>query len=332
MLPLYEHGNYAPAKYDHNAGFNTGLWYDKFYNKWFTKAGKNSSTEWSLEDKGKWEWVKELDGRAVGDSGLLSEAVERMVFLALARQGGIRCLATDWRFVTGLGWDHPVENGFTWHHPLGVPYLPGSTVKGVVRAWTETLDNVTDAIKRIFGPEGESVEKMAGSVIFFDALPVDTVKVQADVMTPHYDPYYKNSDKGNGTKREPPADWFNPIPIPFLTVAPGQVFLFAIAPRRPGIEEDRQDCNRVLEWLEKALAFIGAGAKTAAGYGRFSRRQETEARWQEKWEQHLAKANRASMSPIRLAMEEDGYSCEPERFIQALTTRWLPRMADEKTG
>ena len=32
----------------------------------------------------------------------------------------------------------------------------------------------------------------------------------------------------------------------------------------------KEDVVRVCGWLEEALAFLGAGAKTASGYGRFA--------------------------------------------------------------
>jgi len=40
-----------------------------------------------------------------------------------------------WRLSIGLGVPHPLETGITLHHLYGVPYLPGSAVKGVTRAW-----------------------------------------------------------------------------------------------------------------------------------------------------------------------------------------------------
>ncbi|MDF9391726.1 MULTISPECIES: type III-B CRISPR module RAMP protein Cmr6 [Methylococcus] len=36
-------------------------------------------------------------------------------------------------FTTGLGNEHPLENGFSFLWPYGLPYLPGSGVKGVLR-------------------------------------------------------------------------------------------------------------------------------------------------------------------------------------------------------
>jgi CRISPR-associated protein Cmr6 len=42
-------------------------------------------------------------------------------------------------FVTGMGLEHPLENGFAFLDPYGLPYLPGSGVKGVVRRAAEEL-------------------------------------------------------------------------------------------------------------------------------------------------------------------------------------------------
>ena len=179
-------------------------------------------------------------------------------------------------FVTGLGREHPVENGFAWHHTLGTPYLPGSSVKGVVRSWAEgwhewagkkedelsaeeqaELGTYTRDLKRIFG---DTDKTGAGSVIFLDALPVTSVQLKADIMTPHYTEYYEG--------KSPPADWLSPTPIPFLVVETGASFVFGILPRRMEVQY-LEDCEQVREWLNNALCWTGAGAKTAAGYGRF---------------------------------------------------------------
>ena len=42
-------------------------------------------------------------------------------------------------FTTGMGNAHPLENGFSFLIPYGLPYLPGSGVKGVVRRAMEEL-------------------------------------------------------------------------------------------------------------------------------------------------------------------------------------------------
>ncbi len=66
-------------------------------------------------------------------------------------------------FVTGVGMEHPVENGFAFLSPYGLPYLAGSGVKGVLRKAAEELALMPDetdcnswdilALWRLFGFE-----------------------------------------------------------------------------------------------------------------------------------------------------------------------------------
>ncbi|MDR7420774.1 MAG: type III-B CRISPR module RAMP protein Cmr6 [Armatimonadota bacterium] len=51
----------------------------------------------------------------------------------------VRDATTTAPFVTGVGSEHPLENGFAFLDPYGVPYLPGSSVKGVLRRAAEEL-------------------------------------------------------------------------------------------------------------------------------------------------------------------------------------------------
>jgi len=44
-------------------------------------------------------------------------------------------LLCPWRLVIGLGSSHPQETSMTFHHIYGIPYIPGSAVKGVTRHW-----------------------------------------------------------------------------------------------------------------------------------------------------------------------------------------------------
>ncbi|MDR9769308.1 MAG: type III-B CRISPR module RAMP protein Cmr6 [Acetomicrobium sp.] len=42
---------------------------------------------------------------------------------------------TSWRLVVGLGSSHPQETSMTLHHVYGIPYIPGSAIKGMTRHW-----------------------------------------------------------------------------------------------------------------------------------------------------------------------------------------------------
>ena len=72
-----------------------------------------------------------------GSQPKLEQFQNRQLALVNHLNGQSQCFTTDWHFVTGMGNPHPVENGFSWHQTLSVPYLMGSTVKGLVRAWVE---------------------------------------------------------------------------------------------------------------------------------------------------------------------------------------------------
>jgi CRISPR-associated protein Cmr6 len=290
--PLYK--NHA-ASQERPPDAHTGLWFDKFCDWWCRDPDpeKTGLASWSLTaftikkgpDKGdynpKFEWIRTVTGSLVGNSALLAEHATRLANLARALGGQTLVFKTTSRFASGLGREHPIENGFVWHPVLGVPYLPGSSVKGLVRAWLEGgwVDQPPQpqSFHRIFGSDyrrgpalhdrERNLPNQCGTVLFLDALPVAPVQLKADVMTPHYGDYYQGNKDSKGGPT-PPADWLSPNPIPFLTVAPGQLFQFVLAPATPNAGED---CNTAASWLEAALNWLGAGAKTAVGYGRFTK-------------------------------------------------------------
>lgn len=176
---------------------------------------------------------------------------------------------TDWRFVTGLGRNTPFEVGFTFHRLYGFPVIPGSGLKGLARTWAyfrlkekkpDREPEEDSLFATIFGqaPEGEETGGSAGGAIFFEAVPLNEPELELDVMTPHYPKYYN--------KTKAPSDDQDPIPIPFLTVKRGVLFHFAVGWRgAPNAEAHAQ----AVDWLKAGLKHLGAGAKTAAGYGYF---------------------------------------------------------------
>jgi CRISPR-associated protein Cmr6 len=245
--------------------FHRGLWFERFFDRY--------DPSWKILEKGKEAYIKQVTGPC-GDRLELERHALRLAQRLQAIGGDYRGFHTDWHFATGLGNPHPVENGFLWHPTLGVPYLPGAAVKGLVRAWVEQWDESLDnkarklRLRDWFGTEKKSdVPERAGNLIFFDALPIEPATLVLDVMTPHYGKWYEQGGDIQDPAKEPekvPADWHDPVPVPFLVVRNAK-FLFAIAPRR---KEFRGEVQLALDALEKALEWLGAGAKTAVGYGR----------------------------------------------------------------
>ena len=175
-----------------------------------------------------------------------------------------------------------LENaGIALHPVYGFVYLPGSSVKGLVRSWAETVwapaqddkEKAWRQIEEAFGwspgserhkrgwrpntvasPEGAS----AGRLIFHDTYPLHWPRLTLDVINNHHLKYYAGEDD--------PGDWENPILVYFLAVGADEKFEFALSDRKRGGDDLLETARG---WLRDALTVEGAGAKTAAGYGRF---------------------------------------------------------------
>ena len=176
---------------------------------------------------------------------------------------------TDGPFVTGLGRSHPVENGFAWHHGLGVPYLPGSSVKGLIRNWVEIWDepNTANLLEWFGSRVKDKAPRQAGGYIFLDALPIASPRLSLDILTPHMGQWYASGAATPGVAVAVPADWHDPVPSPFLVVKKA-TFSFGIIPKSVAFATRLAEVEMC---LENALQWLGAGAKTAVGYGRMER-------------------------------------------------------------
>jgi len=155
-----------------------------------------------------------------------------------------------------------IKLGFTLDYVTGLPVIPGSTVKGVLRSMfkyqpeyvageliklgKEEIDLLT-LWKNVFGSEDNY-----GKVVFFDAIPIFPGKNKRlfglDNITPHPNPLK------------------NPIPLSMLKIIPNVVFLF-----RFGFNYWNNENNVTSELLQKVfkriLLDLGIGAKTNVGFG-----------------------------------------------------------------
>jgi len=161
------------------------------------------------------------------------------------------------RMAVGHGGEGVLETALTLHRTYGVPYLPGSALKGLAASFARTYCGdqwkpKAYAYNIVFGDTDS-----AGYVTFFDALPLDgqTKLLHPDVLTVHHQDYYRNGSA-------PPADWDSPNPVPFLS-ASGTYLLFLAGPTEMWI-------NTAFDILAQALQHEGIGAKTSSGYGRAS--------------------------------------------------------------
>ncbi len=212
------------------------------------------------KSEGKSSWLKEIATGNYIDARLMESVYRRWLNMTTA-VGALRfSAATDWRMVVGLGGETVLETDLTLHPLYGIPYIPGSALKGLTRGYvtgevfpSKDIEHDNETVKRIFGSQ-----EHAGMVIFFDAMPVDgKAAFVLDIMNSHYPNYY-------GEKKLPTNDQ-NPNPVTFLTVT-NTTFMFALAPRYSGAKEDVELAKG---WLQTALEKYGIGGKTSAGYGYF---------------------------------------------------------------
>lgn len=272
-LPLYQ-GLHAPTQPNHNT-MHMGLWFERYfsgYTKDFSKV--DNETDSVTRASAKSLWLGQLKG-LVGKREDLQAKAQKLHGLAAAQGGQVRVYRCAGSFVTGLGNAHPLENGFSWHPTLGTPYLSGSSVKGLVRALVETAYHGADRgelLTRWFGTEKkDDVAQSAGSFIFFDALPVEPCALYPEIMTPHMGKWYEKGDKNPLANETQPGDWHSPVPVGYLT-ARNIKLQFAIAPRAGAIAPDQiaQELENLWTALHNALQWLGAGAKTAIGFGVFA--------------------------------------------------------------
>ncbi|HVC96171.1 MAG TPA: type III-B CRISPR module RAMP protein Cmr6 [Pirellulales bacterium] len=291
MSPVLPSGTIALSKLISNSDRHPGLQLDKFSEPDDQTAQKEALAVVSA---------------IPGDATLLSALIERRRCAngAVAGIRTFRC-ATSGPLTLHLSRASALENAGICMHPLyGFVYLPASGLKGMARAYAETVwfpaqfgaaengepvntdqqQRASEAWRRIeavFGrapncdqgkmwkpkgllrqpPEDNSA---AGQIIFLDAWPTAWPRFIVDIVNNHHPNYYQAGDNDNA---HPPGDWEDPNPVYFLAIPAGATFDFALAKRRVDVPDDL--VKLASEWLSGALCHLGAGAKTAAGYGSF---------------------------------------------------------------
>ena len=224
---------------------------------------------------------------------------------ALAQRAGAEMIEAQSLspFVTGMGEEHAVENGFAFLSPCGLPYLAGSGVKGVIRRAAEELAEMGEhgwsfaRVAWLFGYEDNAYvvrldeERENGSreaqalfellngknAVSFDdlsdadkhlagALSFWDVIIDGALGVDILTPHYGEYYQG----KEPPHDAGQPQPNPFLVVAPGARFTFHVTcAEHCSLPETIKNEWRSLirAAFDYAFEWGGFGAKTAVGYG-----------------------------------------------------------------
>lgn len=193
--------------------------------------------------------------------------------------------------VVGLGCEHPTEKGFRFDWSTGVPVIPASGIKGVVRLawlvnalnqfvdpseaqvfWRKALSGILpEEARRLFG-SGESAGQTAsrGGAVFMDAYPAKLPRLKVEIMNCHYSDYLNHQTR-------PPTEDQQLNPQKFWAVDPFMdgssnartAFVFRVL-IGPQLATDQHSCDALVEAFNQAVTNHGFGAKTAVGHGRFS--------------------------------------------------------------
>ena len=187
----------------------------------------------------------------------------------------------------GIGNEHKINAketfkvGFTFDYVTGIPYIPGSSLKGLLRSYfpdlsyekpTEEKNEKNEGLKQFINCclEKDELDVIAiqqlkenifdNNDVFLGAYPImenDTPILEEEFITPH-----KNELK-------------NPIPINLIKVKPEIKFEFYF------ILTDFEKDGKVLITKEEKLKLFkniilncGAGARTNVGFGRFEEIQK----------------------------------------------------------
>lgn len=290
------------------------------------------NARWEIDDGAKREALGKC--RGLGDGAELLAALrarQRAQAEALPDAGRLLIDAeSSAPFATGLGHEHPVENGFAFLTPYGLPYLAGSGVKGVLRRAAAALSETAEAgwdrdralLNALFGPEDPAAsgsgaplgegQRRRGALSFWDVFPEphQSSGLVVEVMTPHQGSYYQGM--------ETPHDAGQPKPINFLALPARSKFRFVVTCEPALLPEPLRD----IDWrtaLSHAFAYafdwLGFGAKTAVGYGAMAepagagekRKREAAAREAEKQAQKAEQerqAQLASATPAERAVSD----------------------------
>lgn len=181
-------------------------------------------------------------------------------------------MKTKGRLIVGLGGESVLETGLTLHHTYGVPFIPGSALKGLARHYAEQVLGITaskdsnKSLDKLSEPERHhrvlfGTTDDAGYVTFMDALyvpgsaPSDQPLV-LDTITTHHPKYY------TGGQTQWPWDFDDPNPVSFISVRGS----FLVAVQGPTEEW----AKLAMDILTKALQDYGIGGKTSSGYGKLA--------------------------------------------------------------
>ncbi|WP_019960643.1 type III-B CRISPR module RAMP protein Cmr6 [Woodsholea maritima] len=234
---------------------NAGLKFEKAPDATYTNIFPDASKPTNGPDAKQW-----IEAGAYGNAKQLTNHAKRLATLAKTVKLHILDLKLESPLLIGTGIASAYDAfGLLWHRTLGVPYIPGSSLKGVCKTWYNYTTKPTGEEPQSPNPQDTSSspfgsQKSKGEWVFFDAIPTAPPHIEIDILNPHYPDWYNQNAW--------PGDWQNPIPITFPVIAAGTMFRTLI-----GVPGDYDASNNAINTLTQAVEYLGVGAKTSRGYG-----------------------------------------------------------------
>ncbi|GEM_PF-4044620 len=257
--------------------------------------------------KGKGAWLKHLADRREQhvDIDLMVARQQRWLALVRAEGGTAFAITTKSRLAIGIGIPHVLQTKkFVLERNISLPYIPGTTVKGVARAWAlieigrrlgisiplnkkrkyrgkkeqdhiQKLNKLDDVLASF--PVPDNLDE--GSPSLLDAVR-KIVKADIDPETEEklerFRCVFGAQGKSGAVSFLDAIYYGQTFPTwKSLNIEKGWLFAFGLLPRRAAFKDmKKKDIEMALgaarDWLRGALTRLGAGGKTAAGYGFFN--------------------------------------------------------------
>lgn len=186
-----------------------------------------------------------------------------------------------------ISMENAIKCGFSFDYVTGLPYIPGSSIKGMLRSYFPKEGSADENEKREYIKEvlnscgitfqTENKEKIKtvianlkkdlfeGEDAFFDAFPVvlpnQKIKLLArEFITPHKEKFK------------------NPKPINLIKIRPGVKIRFMFILNDFNFENCCISANQKLALLKRIILDMGVGAKTNVGFGIMTEKQPQDNR------------------------------------------------------
>ncbi|MBB5149084.1 type III-B CRISPR module RAMP protein Cmr6 [Ureibacillus thermosphaericus] len=219
---------------------------------------------------------------------------------------------SEGKLLIGTGAIHVLESTLTIHQIYGVPYIPASSMKGLVRNWVvqaffngedpfdqktdKTLDEKQKIVKAImidiFGDK-----EHRGKAQFYDVFPSTDYDIVPDVLTVHFPNYYQRKSEATDNQTVIPFTGLQVIEASYYDI---RFTLRKYRKERMQSSFSSEELMKILkDWVTKMLLESGVGAKTSTGYGQFYKVEEVTSEFLEQFEQKQRK-----MEEIRRQEEE----------------------------